>query len=85
MHPQVEFRRRLNLRKLIEQPGHRAEFIHAQSARSALGQVLLHLQPLAFFQPPIHVSEDAAFHSFTTHDYPPSLPLLPCSLRNERG
>src|SRR5258707_9168048 len=47
--------------------------------------MLFHLQPTAYFQPPTHVCQDAAFHSFTTHAFLPSLPLLPCLLRHKRG
>src|SRR5260370_35578456 len=47
--------------------------------------MLLHLQPFALFQAPVHVSQNLAFHPTTTHDVLPFWPTSPALLAAPRG
>src|SRR5882724_3987233 len=80
-HAQIKRRRWLDHRQLIQQRMHRAKLIHAQLARPTRREMLLHLQPFAFFQAPVHVSQNLAFHPTATHNFLPSLPRVYCLAR----
>src|SRR5215472_2620908 len=75
VHARIEFRRGLDQRKLVQKSADGGKFLHAQTAGRAVREVLFQLGPLVCFQPPVHVSEDAAFHSLTTHNWPTFLAL----------
>src|SRR5258708_23269268 len=47
--------------------------------------MLLHLQPFALFQAPVHVSQNLAFHPATTHDVLPFWPTSTALLAAPRG
>src|SRR6266853_5283321 len=47
--------------------------------------MLLHLQPFALFQAPVHVSQNLAFHPTTTHDVLPFWPTSTALLAAPRG
>src|SRR5205823_12014267 len=79
VHAQIKRLGRLNHRQLVEQAAHRAKFIRAQTAPRARSEVLFHLQPLAFLQAPVHVSQNFLFHPAATHNFLPFLTLTsPC-------
>src|SRR5712664_4847125 len=80
-HAQIKRLRWLDHRQFIQQRMHRAKFIHAQLARPARREMLLHLQPFAFFQAPVHVSQNLVFHPAATHNFLPSLPRVYCLVR----
>src|SRR5271154_6838616 len=75
-HAHIKRRRRLDHRQFVQQPAHRAKFIHAQAARRARQEMLLHLQRFALFQAPVHVRQNFVFHPSTTHVGLPLLPLV---------
>src|SRR5207302_1390677 len=84
-HAHIKRRRRFDHRQLIQQTAHSAKFIHAQTARGARREVLFHLQPLAFLQAPVHVSQNFMFHPAAAHDFPFLAQLLLPLLRYEGG
>src|SRR5467141_2076550 len=79
-HAHIKRRRRLDHRHLIQQHIHRAKFVHAQLARRARREMLLHLQPFAFLQAPVHIPQNLLFHPATAHDFLPFRPGFFCCL-----
>src|SRR5271169_5254940 len=76
---------RLDHRQFIEESRHGAEFLHAQLAWRTRRQMLFDIQPLAFLQAAIDVTQNPAFHSFATHNSLLSLPLVLYLLRYKWG
>src|SRR5882762_1187426 len=77
-HAHIKRRRRLDHRRLIQQHIHRAKFVHTQLARRAPREMLLHLQPFAFLQAPVHIPHNLLFHPATAHDFLPFRPGFFC-------